>query len=212
MTFDLNITDINDQKPVFKSNYTFNINENNQILSVVGQVNAHDADQGLNGQINYSIIPSSAYFSISPTNGIISTNTSFNCELKHQYNFRVRARDSGKSPLESFTYVQVNIINLNEYSPEFEEKIYYFFLNENSTNQTIHFIGQVKAIDRDYGDYVTYSLDEHEDLFTIDQNGNIWSEIIFDREIKDEYELKVFATDNSTSGLIGSTTVIIKIK
>ena len=74
------------------------------------------------------------------------------------------------------------------------------------------FIGKVKANDRDYGDYVTYSLDDNEHLFTIDQNGNIWTEIIFDREIQDEYNLTIFATDNSTAGLIGSTIVIIKIK
>ena len=101
MTFELNITDINDQKPLFKTNYTFDLIENNQIPSVIGQVNAYDADQGINGQINYSIIPSSSYFFISPIDGIISTNTSFDYELKRQYNFQVRARDSGQSPLES---------------------------------------------------------------------------------------------------------------
>jgi hypothetical protein len=212
MTFELNITDINDQKPIFKTNYTFNLMENNQIPSVIGQIKAYDADQGINGQINYSIIPPSSHFSVSPINGIISTNTSFDYELKRQYYFQVRARDSGEPPLESFAYVQVNIINLNEHSPEFEQKTYYFYLNENSTNKTMSFIGQVKAIDRDYGDYVTYSLDETEHLFTIDQNGSIWSGAIFDRETQDEYKLTVMATDNSTAGLIGSTTVMIKIK
>jgi hypothetical protein len=49
--------------------------------SVIGQVNAYD-DQGINGQINYAIIPSSSDFSISSINGIISTNTSFDYEIK----------------------------------------------------------------------------------------------------------------------------------
>ncbi|CAF1405816.1 unnamed protein product [Adineta steineri] len=212
MTFDLNITDINDQKPLFKTNYTFDINENNQIPSVIGQVNAYDADQGLNGQINYSIEPPTPYFIISSIDGIITTNTSFNYESKRQYNFQVRARDYGQPPLESYAFVEVNILNLNEYSPEFEKKIYYFIINENSTHKNLTFIGQVKANDPDYGDHVTYSLHDGEPLFTIDQNGNIWTEAIFDREEHDEYKLTVTATDNSTAGLIGTTTVIIKIQ
>jgi hypothetical protein len=212
MTFDLNITDINDHKPLFKTNYTFDLIENNQIPSVIGQVNAYDADQGVNGQINYAIIPSSSDFLVSSIDGMISTNISFDYESKRQYNFQVRARDSGQPPLESYTYVRVNIINQNEYSPEFEKKIYYFFLNENSTNKSITFVGKVKANDRDYGDSFSYSLNDSEQLFTIDQEGNLWTEAIFDREIQDEYNLTILATDNSTAGLIGSTIVIIKIK
>ncbi|CAF4421393.1 unnamed protein product, partial [Adineta steineri] len=63
--------------------------------------------------------------------------------------------------------------------------------------------------DKDYGDIINYSLGNHEDLFIIDQNGKIWTQYIFDRELQDEYKLTVIATDNST---IGSTTVTIKIQ
>jgi hypothetical protein len=212
MTFDLNITDVNDQRPLFQSNYTFDISENNQVPSVIGQVTAYDADQGLNGQVIYSIEPPSPYFFISSTDGLISTNTTFDHELRRQYNFQVRARDYGQPPLDSFVSVQVNILNLNEYSPKFEKKVYHFAIAENSTNQTSTFIGQVRANDPDYGDRVLYSLNDNEHLFTIDQNGNIWTNAIFDREIQEEYILTVMAMDNSTAGLIGSTTVIVKIQ
>ena len=209
MTFDLNITDINDQKPLFKTNYTFDLIENNRIPSVIGQVIAYDADQSINGQIHYEIFPPSPYFFVSSIDGIISSNTSFDYESQRQYNFQVRARDFGQPPLESFTYVQVNILNQNEYAPEFEKKIYVFSIDENST---MTFVGKVKAIDRDYGDSVSYSTEDHEHLFTIDHNGSIWTEGIFDREIQDEYNLTILATDNSTMGSIGSTMVLIKIR
>jgi hypothetical protein len=209
MTFELNITDINDQKPQFKTNYTFDLIENNRIPTIIGQINAYDDDQGLNGQITYTIIPISSYFSISSNDGILSTNTSFDYEIKREYQFQVRARDHGEPPLESFVHIQINIINVNEYSPQFEKEDYVFSLYENSTNETSRFIGQVKAYDRDYGDHINYSLDNQENLFTIDQHGNIRTEAIFDRELQDEYRLTVIATDNST---IGSTTVIIKIQ
>ncbi|CAM4755086.1 unnamed protein product [Rotaria magnacalcarata] len=212
MILDLNITDVNDEKPVFKSNYTFDLIENNPIPSTIGQITAFDADQGLNGQIKYSIVPSSSHFLISSHDGIISTNISFDYELKREYNFKVRATDHGKPPLESTVHVKVHIINQNEYSPEFDKNTYHFSMDENSTNHTITFVGRVKAKDRDFGDYVTYALNDNEHLFTIDQNGSIWTDAIFDREIKDEYKLSVIAVDNSTDGLIGSTIVIIQIK
>ncbi|CAF4362818.1 unnamed protein product, partial [Adineta steineri] len=138
--------------------------------------------------------------------GIISTNTSFDYEYKREYKFQVRANDHGQPSLQSFVNIQINIININEYSPVFEHDHYEFLINE---NETIKFIGQVKAYDKDYGDIINYSLGNHEDLFIIDQNGKIWTQYIFDRELQDEYKLTVIATDNST---IGSTTVTIKIQ
>ncbi|CAF1326528.1 unnamed protein product [Adineta ricciae] len=206
MTFELNITDINDQKPEFKSNYTFDLVENNRVPTTIGHVTAYDFDHGINGQITYSIVPPSPLFFITPTDGILTTNTSFDYETKREYQFQVRANDHGHPSLESFVTVQINIININEYSPQFEHDHYEFSIKE---NETVKFIGQVKAFDRDYGDKITYSLGNHEDLFIIDQNGKIWTQMIFDRELQDEYKLTVIATDNST---IGSTNVIIKIQ
>lgn len=212
MTFDLNITDINDQKPLFKTNYTFDLIENNRIPSVIGQVIAYDADQGINGQIHYAIIPPSPYFFVSSIDGIISSNTTFDYESQRQFNFQIRARDLGQPPLESLTYIRVNILNQNEHAPEFERRMYMFAIDENATNQTMTFVGAVKAIDRDYGDSVSYSVEDHEHLFTVDQNGSIWTDGIFDREIQDQYNLTVLATDNSTMGSMGSTLVLIKIR
>lgn len=212
MIFHLNITDVNDQKPLFKANYTFEIVENNQIPSVIGHIKAYDADQGINGQVIYAISPSSMEFFISPVDGIISSNISFDYEFQRQYQFRVRARDYGQPPLESFTYVQVNVLNQNEYAPAFEQKLYSFALNENSTSIRQHCFGQVKATDQDHDDSVRYSVENHLDLFTIDASGKICTEAVFDRELQDEYNLTIIARDNSTVGSMGSTTVRVTIR
>lgn len=205
MTFELNITDVNDEIPQFKSNYTFDLIENNRIPTIIGQVQAFDSDQGVNGQISYAISPPSSYFHITANEGMLSTNTSFDYELKREYHFQVRARDHGQPSLESFIDVQINIININEYSPEFERDNYLFSIYE---NQTIGLVGQVKAFDRDIGDRIYYALSNYEDLFEIDRDGWISTSFIFDREVQDEYKLTVIATDNST---IGSTIVTIRI-
>jgi len=205
MTFELNITDVNDERPQFKSNYTFDLIENNRIPTIIGQVQAFDSDQGVNGQISYAISPPSSYFHITANEGMLSTNTSFDYELKREYHFQVRARDHGQPSLESFIDVQINIININEYSPEFERDNYLFSIYE---NQTIGLVGQVKAFDRDIGDRIYYALSNYEDLFEIDRDGWISTSFICDRKVEVAYKLTVIATDNST---IGSTIVTIRI-
>lgn len=205
MTFELNITDINDQIPRFNTNYTFDLIENNRIPTIIGQVHAYDSDQGTNGQITYTIVPSSVYFQITPNDGIISTNTSFDYERKRVYRFKVRARDHGQPSLESFVDVQINIVNINEYSPKFEKDDYEFYIYENQTNK---FVGQVSAYDLDFNDTISYLLGNYEDTFSIDKNGRITTNKIFDRELQDEYRLTVIVTDNST---VGSTIVTVKI-
>lgn len=206
MNFQLNITDTNDEKPQFKSNYTFEILENNQIPSVIGEVRAEDADLGLNSQILYSLVSPSSIFSISPIDGIISTNVSFDYETQREYFLQVRARDSGQPPLESISTVRVNILNQNEYPPQFAKKIYTFSVDENSTEQCL---GQVKAVDRDFGDRIEYQLDNYQQAFTIDEYGKICTKMVFDREMQDQYNLTVVAKDSS---MMSSTMVIVRIK
>lgn len=52
---------------------------------------------------------------------------------------------------------------------------------------------------------MTYELADHRDLFAIDPHtGNITTLVVFDREQKDFYNVKVIATDNSPSALYSS--------
>jgi hypothetical protein len=49
---------------------------------------------------------------------------------------------------------------------------------------------------------VTYTLADHTDLFQIDpKTGNITTKQKFDREERDFYNVKIYATDNSPSSL-----------
>ena len=208
MTFELNITDVNDERPKFRTNFTFDVIENNRIPLIIGQVTAFDADEDANGRIIYAIVPESKYFFISSNDGTLSTNVSFDYEQQHSHHFQVRARDQGDPFLESFVNVNIEIINVNEFAPQFEKEIYIFTVEENSTSSEKILLGQVKAFDLDDGDQIFYSLLNYEEYFQIDQHGRIWTETIFDREIQDEYRLTVIATDNST---LGSTTVIVHI-
>ena len=212
MTFELNITDINDHQPFFTENYTFIILENNRIPMQIGQIHCIDLDEGINGQVTYQLINTTNQFYLSSHDGILWTNISFDYEREKEIRLLIKAMDHGQPSLEALVYVHIHIDNVNEYPPEFEHEIYRFSLYENSTinnEQQRKIIGQVKAMDRDADDPIRYSISTDQDLFQIDQQGKISTEKIFDREIQDEYHLTIIAKDNST---MGSTTVIIQIK
>jgi protocadherin-16/23 len=66
----VNIMDANDNDPKFlKNSYEFSVEENLRRGSVVGVIQAKDADLDINAAIRYSLIPSNSSFQINPVSG-----------------------------------------------------------------------------------------------------------------------------------------------
>lgn len=77
------ITDTNDNPPAFlESAYSFDILENAQRGSKVGQVKAVDADLGVNAQLTYSVISDWAndVFSLNPQTGVFTLTSHLDYE------------------------------------------------------------------------------------------------------------------------------------
>lgn len=73
--FLLQVTDTNDNPPVFPENaYSFDIPENTIRGTRVGEITATDEDEGLNGQVNYQVISDWAndVFSLNPQTGVFT--------------------------------------------------------------------------------------------------------------------------------------------
>jgi hypothetical protein len=69
------VTDTNDNPPVFSHGaYSFDVEENTGRGSRVGAVTARDVDQGVNGQVSYSVISDWAndVFSLNPQTGMFT--------------------------------------------------------------------------------------------------------------------------------------------
>lgn len=66
----VNIMDANDNDPRFlRLAYEFSVEENLRRGSVVGVIQAKDADLDINAAIRYSLIPSNSSFQINPVSG-----------------------------------------------------------------------------------------------------------------------------------------------
>ncbi|XP_068161788.1 cadherin-related family member 1a isoform X2 [Antennarius striatus] len=121
----INLLDTNDNIPKFTSEYYIaRVPENSPGGSSVVSVTANDPDSGPWGEIKYTIYGSgSDLFTIHPSSGLISTQpwTTLDAEVRSKYNFYIKAEDSEGH--YSLAEVFVNILDMNDHSPEFNEEL-----------------------------------------------------------------------------------------
>ncbi|XP_058263788.1 protocadherin gamma-A11-like isoform X21 [Hemibagrus wyckioides] len=126
VTLFLQITDVNDNAPVFEKNsYEAFVTENNTPGLYIFTVKARDADSKQNARISYILqdtsvngVPVSSYVSVSADSGVIHTVRSFDYEQIKHFNFRIKAQDGGNPPLSSNVSVKIGIQDQNDNAPQ----------------------------------------------------------------------------------------------
>ncbi|KAM5138136.1 neural-cadherin-like [Mantella aurantiaca] len=166
------VDDINNNKPIFHqcAEYSKNasILENQPPGTFVLQVEAKDADNGVNGQVKYGIVHREGYlpaFTIHPDTGIITTLQTFDREKDKEYPLTIKATDQASEPLISLCQINIAILDQNDNDPSFENNRYEYFLKEDTPFGTSFL--RIAARDEDYGPNaaLTYSLASDEPLF-----------------------------------------------
>ncbi|XP_053369953.1 protocadherin gamma-A2-like isoform X20 [Clarias gariepinus] len=126
VTMSLQVSDINDNAPVFeKSSYHVYITENNPPGLSIFTVKAGDSDSKQNARVSYMLeessvngMPVSSYMSVSPDSGVIYAERSFDYEQLKQMYFRVKAQDGGNPPLSSNVSVKLVVQDQNDNAPQ----------------------------------------------------------------------------------------------
>ncbi|XP_060936057.1 protocadherin gamma-A11-like isoform X8 [Limanda limanda] len=126
VTLTLQISDVNDNAPVFeRSSYEANIVENNTPGLSVFTVKARDADWNQNARVSYILedssvngVPVSSFVSVSADSGVIHAVRSFDYEQIKDFHFRVKAQDGGSPPLSSNVTVKILIQDQNDNPPQ----------------------------------------------------------------------------------------------
>lgn len=160
---DIIIEDVNDNPPKFKERfYTTSLSEASAVGTSVVQVSANDIDSGLNRAISYHILDEDSngadYFHIDSNSGLITTTQMLDCEHIKQHKLLVRARDGGMPSLSSDVIVIVNVVDLNDNPPVFNQPFYQAVVSELAPRG--HFVASVQASDADNSDIgkLTYSI------------------------------------------------------
>ncbi|XP_040297616.1 protocadherin gamma-B1-like [Bufo bufo] len=221
--FQVNITDINDNAPVFeKLLYTAFVTENNSPGASIFSIQAKDIDSDDNAKITYSIKTRgkeedslSSYISLNPVTGVIYAQRSFDYEKHREFNIEIIARDNGSPSLNSSATLKIYIVDQNDNSPII---LYPSPEVDSSTFEMVPWtsekgslVSKVVAMDADSGHnaWLTYFLQSSEpSLFTIDQHtGEIRTSHVFqERDIK-KHGIVVLVKDNGIPSHSASVTI-----
>ncbi|XP_065591025.1 protocadherin beta-4-like [Cyrtonyx montezumae] len=124
-TFTVEISDINDNAPIFnQTSYTMFVHENNVPSMLVGAVNATDADAGPNAKVSYSLLPAypaeqvpCSCVSVNSENGHVFVLRPLDYEKLKQLEVVVSAADAGSPALSSNVTVRLVVVDENDNVP-----------------------------------------------------------------------------------------------
>ncbi|XP_053251573.1 neural-cadherin-like isoform X2 [Podarcis raffonei] len=159
------INDINNNKPVFRecayySDSTW-VLENQPPGTYVLQVEAYDADFGVNGEVKYGLMHrdgASPGFSIDPDSGVIVSTRRFDREKQKEYTLSVTATDQAQEPLIGVCQITIFIADMNDNDPKFENSRYQYFLREDTPVGTSFLHAAAHDDDQGVNAAITYSM------------------------------------------------------
>ncbi|NXJ50547.1 PCD23 protein, partial [Spizaetus tyrannus] len=218
----LTVLDENDHNPLFaKSQYQISVREDLEEGSAILDLFASDEDDGLNGEVRYSLVDNTfGAFAIDSVTGSIVTTKALDRETKSQYTFRAVASDCS-THLPRSTTVTVLIQDVNDNVPKFEQSYYKASVWEGQSPKTD--IIQVFATDLDSGlngdtEYSILSGNENATFLIDSAWGILATNTVLDhentssyRETASSHRLVLLASDHGTPSLNSTATVLITV-
>ncbi|XP_063269645.1 protocadherin beta-15-like [Prinia subflava] len=155
------VVDVNDNAPeLVVSSFSSPLPENTAPGTVVALFSVRDRDSGANGKISCAL-EDQLFFSLRPAYKNyyeLVTVSALDREETAQHVLRVTAADAGSPALTSTHTFSVDISDVNDNAPVFNQTSYTMYVREN--NVPTAFVGAISAADADEGlnAKVTYSL------------------------------------------------------
>ncbi|XP_015602417.1 neural-cadherin isoform X3 [Cephus cinctus] len=216
------ITDVNDNKPVFKECGTYypKVEEGAPNGSTVIKVQATDEDKGVNGQVKYSIVQQpnqkGTKFTVDEESGEVFTNKVFDREGDDGkfVSVTVKATDQGEPSLEGVCSFTVEITDVNDNPPLFDRQKYVENVKQDASIGTNILRVSASDEDADNNGAITYTLsapnnDQSLQYFEIQpESGWIVLKKALDR---DRYRLTVRASDRGTPPLYAEVDVELDV-
>ncbi|XP_015205212.1 protocadherin alpha-C2-like isoform X2 [Lepisosteus oculatus] len=213
------VLDSNDNVPVFDSSiYRVNLLENSPRDTLVIKLNATDLDEGSNGEVFYSF---SSYtpervrqiFSMDPNTGEIRVRSHVDYEETSSYEIYVQAMDKGASAVAVHCKVVVEIVDVNDNTPEIVLSSLSSPVREDARPDTV--VALISVTDKDSGLNKQVSLEIPSDLpFNIKSFRNYYTLVtagFLDRESVPAYNITLTATDSGSPPLSSKKTIRVEV-
>ncbi|XP_038268540.1 protocadherin gamma-A12-like isoform X19 [Dermochelys coriacea] len=155
------VIDINDNAPeITVTSVIKPVSEDSPLGTVIALINLHDRDSGENGEVTCSIprnIPFCLQKSFDNYFSLVS-DRALDRERVSDYNVTITATDQGTPPLSSTTTILVQLSDINDNAPIFNQTSYTLYITENNPRGAS--VCSLKANDPDSGENarVTYSI------------------------------------------------------
>ncbi|XP_044210475.1 protocadherin Fat 4 [Thunnus albacares] len=210
----IKVEDANDHDPEFlQSTYSLTVREDVTRGTSLLQVQAHDQDIGMNGQVRY-LLRQTSPFVVDMVRGVITVMDKLDRERDSNYTLIIEAVDQGDMPRSATAAISVTVLDINDFAPLFspETLIIHVMENEEDTSQLQH---QVSAFDEDLGvnSQLTYFIQkgDGDGLFYISPNGTFQISHSLDRERESLYIITVIAVDSGSPSLTGTLTIHVVV-
>ncbi|XP_030621277.1 protocadherin alpha-4-like [Chanos chanos] len=216
----INVLDNNDNAPFFSSSlFKTHITENVPQGTTVIILNATDIDDGTNGEIIYSFSKKDQdkilrVFQIDPKTGTITVKGHIDFEENRAFEIRAQASDKGQPPLVTHCKVLVEVLDLNDNSPEITVTSLSSTVREDAKVGTA--IALLSVIDRDDGkNGMVNSIVSNQVPFKLESNYKNYFSLVLsgplDRENVSQYSITITATDEGTPPLSSTTVITVHV-
>eukprot|EP00079_Xenopus_tropicalis_P034331 XP_017948102.1 PREDICTED: protocadherin alpha-8-like [Xenopus tropicalis] len=221
---DVEIEDINDNYPVFPSSrYSISVPESRLPGTRFPLEGAVDADIGTNSITNYEL-SANDYFTLELPKFIYQIKSiqlvlkkSLDREKISVHNLTLMAFDGGKPKLSGSTQLIINVEDVNDNPPVFNQSVYQCSITENAPKGTL--VAKLFATDMDVGKNGETSYEFSKlvpermlSLFSLDKyTGEVWVKGELDYEKSNTYEVLIDALDNGEHLLTGHCQLLVTV-
>ncbi|XP_031221324.1 protocadherin beta-11-like [Mastomys coucha] len=218
---ELQVMDVNDNSPVFlEKEMVLEIPENSPVGAVFLIESATDLDVGINAVKSYGISQNSHFHVTMRVNPDgrkypeLVLDKALDYEEQHELNLILTALDGGMPPRSGTALVRVEVIDVNDNSPEFDHMFYEVTIPENSRPGSLLITASASDLDSGINGEVSYAFSHaSEDIqktFEINKHsGEISLRGYLDFETTESYSIIIKATDRG--GLFGKSTIRIQV-
>lgn len=218
---ELRVMDINDYSPVFSEReMILRILENSALGDTFPLNNALDSDVAINNIQTYRLSSNSHFLVVTRNRSDgrkypeLVLEKELDREEEPELRLTLTALDGGAPPRSGTAQVLIEVVDINDNAPKFQQPTYRVQIPENSPTGSL--VLTVSANDLDSGDYgkVLYALSQpSEDISKTLEVNPVTGEIRLRKEVDFEtipsYEVDIKATDGG--GLSGKCTLLLKV-
>ncbi|XP_065590499.1 protocadherin gamma-C5-like isoform X8 [Cyrtonyx montezumae] len=218
----IRVLDANDNPPVCDPPVSkVYLEENMPVGTLVTKLNVTDLDEGPNGDVEYSFKTSNnapgkftKLFGLDSRTGEIRTKAPLDYEESSAYEIAVRARDKGSPAMEGHCHLRVELIDINDNSPEIVLTSLSSPVLEDATPGTV--IALIGVKDSDSGDNGQVRLQIAKELpfklvSSFKEHFSLVTDGPLDREKAIGYNITVRATDAGSPPRAAQKTFYLRI-